>query len=113
VWNAYDKRLVDRKGDGIMPRGDGTGPMGMGPMTGRCAGYCLGYAAQPMYRRGGRGSYYTTGMPGWARFGNFRYPDTDEVIFDEKERLDMQAQFLERQLEHVKKRLDSYKDETK
>ncbi len=28
-----------------MPRGDGTGPMGMGPMTGRGAGYCAGYAA--------------------------------------------------------------------
>ena len=27
-----------------MPRGDGTGPMGMGPMTGRAAGYCAGYS---------------------------------------------------------------------
>ena len=26
-----------------MPRGDGTGPMGMGSMTGRAAGYCAGY----------------------------------------------------------------------
>jgi len=25
-----------------MPRGDGTGPAGMGPMTGRAAGYCAG-----------------------------------------------------------------------
>ena len=40
-----------------MPFGDGTGPMGLGPMTGRGAGYCAGYlapgfmtpmAAQPM-----------------------------------------------------------------
>ncbi|MBN1152457.1 MAG: DUF5320 domain-containing protein [Dehalococcoidia bacterium] len=28
-----------------MPRGDGTGPMGMGPMTGRGAGYCSGAGA--------------------------------------------------------------------
>ncbi len=28
-----------------MPRGNGTGPNGMGPMTGRGAGYCAGYAA--------------------------------------------------------------------
>lgn len=28
-----------------MPRGDGTGPMGMGPMTGRGAGYCVGFVA--------------------------------------------------------------------
>lgn len=25
-----------------MPFGDGTGPRGMGPMTGRGAGYCIG-----------------------------------------------------------------------
>ena len=28
-----------------MPGGDGTGPGGMGAMTGRAAGYCAGYAA--------------------------------------------------------------------
>ncbi len=46
-----------------MPRGDRTGPMGMGPMTGRAAGFCAGYgtpgfANQPGMgrpRRGGRG----------------------------------------------------------
>ncbi len=26
-----------------MPGGDRTGPMGMGPMTGRASGYCAGY----------------------------------------------------------------------
>jgi len=26
-----------------MPRGDGTGPAGQGPMTGRATGYCAGY----------------------------------------------------------------------
>ena len=26
-----------------MPRGDGTGPAGFGPLTGRGAGYCAGY----------------------------------------------------------------------
>lgn len=26
-----------------MPAGDGTGPAGLGPMTGRAAGYCAGY----------------------------------------------------------------------
>jgi len=26
-----------------VPRGDGTGPAGMGPMTGRAAGFCAGY----------------------------------------------------------------------
>ena len=35
-----------------MPFGDGTGPMGLGPMTGRGAGYCAGFGtagfANPM-----------------------------------------------------------------
>ena len=65
-----------------MPRGDGSGPAGMGPMTGRAAGYCAGYAvpgfANPYIRggrafggrgRGWRNMYYATGVPGWARFG--------------------------------------------
>ena len=69
-----------------MPGGDGTGPMGLGPMTGRAAGLCAGYPV-PGYmnpiagrgfwgggqgRGGGRGWrhwYYATGLPGWARFG--------------------------------------------
>ena len=76
-----------------MPRGDGTGPAGMGPMTGRAAGYCAGYPV-PGYmnpvdgrgyrgwgrgfwgRGGGRGWrnwYYATGLPGWARAG-YGYP---------------------------------------
>ena len=39
-----------------MPRGDRTGPDGLGPMTGRAAGFCAGYAA-PGYMNpvGGRG----------------------------------------------------------
>jgi hypothetical protein len=40
-----------------MPWGDGTGPMGYGPMTGRGAGYCVvpltGYA-NPVFGRGFR-----------------------------------------------------------
>ena len=29
----------------VMPRGDRTGPMGMGSMTGRRVGFCAGFAA--------------------------------------------------------------------
>jgi len=47
-----------------MPFGDGTGPAGMGPMTGRAAGYCAGYPV-PGYMNpavGGAG-FYGAGMP--------------------------------------------------
>jgi len=38
-----------------MPRGDGTGPAGLGPMTGRAAGYCAGYGVPGfMNPNGGR-----------------------------------------------------------
>jgi len=52
-----------------MPAGDGTGPLGFGPMTGRAAGYCAGYPVpgymNPIPGRGflGRGfapAYYPT-----------------------------------------------------
>jgi len=67
-----------------MPRGDGTGPAGLGPMTGRAAGYCAGYPVpgymNPIPGRGlwgwgrGRGAgrgwrnwFYATGLTGWQR----------------------------------------------
>lgn len=42
-----------------MPAGDGTGPVGIGPMTGRAAGYCAGYD-RPGYATPGGG--YGVGM---------------------------------------------------
>ena len=49
VRNDDDQRLMADKNLATtrrfkMPGGDGTGPAGMGPMTGRAAGYCVGYA---------------------------------------------------------------------
>ena len=52
-----------------MPRGDGTGPAGMGPMTGRAAGYCAGNPV-PGYANptGGRGFGFGFGRGGgWGR----------------------------------------------
>jgi hypothetical protein len=94
-----------------MPRGNRTGPAGMGPMTGRGLGYCAGYGApgyanpapgfglgrDPGWRGGGRGwrhQYYATG-PGW------RPMTTDEEV----ELLKHQAQVLQQELDAVAKRL--------
>jgi len=43
-----------------MPRGDGTGPGGMGPMTGRAAGFCAGYD-RPGYANPIPGGRYGSG----------------------------------------------------
>ena len=49
-----------------MPRGDGTGPGGLGPMTGRAAGYCAGYSVpgymNPSGGRLGLGFGYGRGL---------------------------------------------------
>jgi hypothetical protein len=50
---------IERKEVTNMPRGDGTGPAGLGPMTGRAAGFCAGYS-MPGYMNpvAGRAGFY-------------------------------------------------------
>jgi len=99
-----------------MPRGDGTGPMGLGPMTGRRAGYCAGYdapgCANPAprlglargFRGGGRGwrnMFYATGLPRWARAG-FAPPAPQQEV----EALKEQAGRLKDQLDAINKRIE-------
>ncbi len=45
-----------------MPYGDGTGPLGMGPMTGRAAGYCAGYTAPGFANPNWGGGYRGRGV---------------------------------------------------
>ena len=57
-----------------MPFGDGTGPAGMGPMTGRAAGFCAGYPV-PGYMNpaGGRAGFYGAGIPTVGPYGAGAY----------------------------------------
>lgn len=103
-----------------MPRGDGTGPMGMGSMTGRGMGYCAGYAAPGFVNSGfgmGRGRgfrrmHYATGLPGWVRYGAYPYGSAPNAYqmpdVNEKEILQKQADFLEKQLNDVRERLKGF-----
>jgi hypothetical protein len=102
-----------------MPRGDGTGPLGMGPMIGRGVGFCApGYANSIGcgfglgQRRGFRRMFYATGSPRSVRSGtqniNGAYFPSD---VDEKEFLRQQVKFLEDQLDDVKKRLEEFKED--
>lgn len=57
-----------------MPRGDGTGPLGQGPMTGRGVGYCAsnaaaGFASRPAIGRG-LGGPGGGGWPGGGKGGH-------------------------------------------
>jgi len=110
-----------------MPRGDRTGPEGMGPMTGRAAGFCAGYNmpgyANPAMGRGcgmGRGGFgssfggggrgwrnqfFATGQPGWMRFGG--YPGTGAGVNPEQEKavLKNQAEALQSEVDAIRNRL--------
>jgi len=109
-----------------MPRGDGTGPVGAGSMTGRAAGYCAGHqmpgCANPIGGRGfwgcGRGGgrgwrnrFWATGLPGWAGTGNGLRGATAGVgtpaaELDEVEALRRQAQSLEGTLGEIQIRIE-------
>jgi len=111
-----------------MPGGDRTGPAGMGPRTGRGAGYCSGYPvpgyANPVAGRGvgfGRGRgfwgggggrgwrnwYYATGLTGWQRTGG-AWPWAAPAMPTREQELDGlkgQAEDLEDTLEGIRKRI--------
>ena len=79
-----------------MPRGDGTGPMGNGPMSGRGFGNCTGYGA-------GRGSFgfgFGRGLCNRARM--FFSPNQNT----EKSFLQKEADVLQNRLNFVRNRLD-------
>ena len=96
-----------------MPRGDRTGPAGLGQMTGRGAGYCTGFNA-PGYTAGGGGlgfgrgigrRFCSTGFRSRPRYGAFNGGFAEPV--NEKELLSSQADFLSNQLNEIKKRLEN------
>jgi len=116
-----------------MPGGDGTGPGGMGPMTGRAAGFCAGYSvpgyANPVGGRGyfgwGRGGgwgrrnwYYATGLPGWARAGygmpawggyasgTYGYPNAYPGSFPAAPTAEQERQALKQQSEYLQQSLN-------
>jgi len=132
----------ERKEVTTMPAGDRTGPAGMGPMTGRGAGYCAGYGVpgymNPGFGRGlgrgfgrgvgfgggGRGRrnwYYATGLTGWQRAG-MGYPVYGSVPYNpgyaptkeqEMEMLKEQAKYLEDTMSEINKRISELEAEKK
>ncbi len=119
-----------------MPRGDRTGPTGMGARTGRGAGYCGGYG-MPGYANPGQGAgygmgfgrgrgfggrgwrfgFFATGLPGWMRpvgHSAARAYSTRSAPLDpeaEKRALESHAGVLEEDLALVRKRLSEIEGE--
>jgi hypothetical protein len=93
---AGDGEEINRKEVMDMPFGDGTGPLGLGSMTGRAAGFCAGFGRPgfanptpgyphpygygyltPVWPRWGYGVGRGFGRGfgrGWRRWGSYGYP---------------------------------------
>ncbi len=110
-----------------MPRGDRTGPLGMGSMSGRGAGNCQG-AAAPGFNRSGQGlgwggrcrgkagggfgwrnMFFATGLPGWARVAAPGTGSDYSAADPEQERVALKgrAEALGAELEQIKSRLNA------
>ena len=89
-----------------MPRGDQTGPMGKGPMSGRRAGRCANSGARERnlsgFGTGGHGCrrmYYETGLPGFMREGEDVQPIREkDVLKAEVERLEKRMSELQEEI---------------
>jgi hypothetical protein len=128
------KVFKSKKRRQIMPLGDRTGPLGMGPMTGRAAGYCAGYSVpgymNPIPGRGffgrgrgrgwfgrgmgrgfgrGRGmGYFAGGFPGWGYYGAPAYPYPSELSPEEEvSLLKEDAKVLKQQLKELQGYIDT------
>ncbi len=112
-----------------MPGGNGTGPAGMGPMTGRGAGFCAGYntpgytnsvGGRGMGMGRGRGMGFGRGMGygrgfGWAGVGNVgAYPvPMGQALTQEQELegLKGQAESIENSLDQIKARIEALQNQ--
>ena len=113
-----------------MPSRDGTGPMGMGPMTGRGMGLCAevvvpgainmtpgrgfgmgcgrgfrgcgggGRGPSAGLRAGWRNMFYAMGLPGWARGGVPATAPAQELAV-----LKQQAEHISSALENIRQRI--------
>ena len=118
-----------------MPWGDGTGPLGTGPMTGRAGGFCAGFnvpgSANPIPGRGlgfgrgrgrgrgfGRGFWSRRGF-GWGAVPNWgfapQYAQAPDPYFrisaeEERQMLQNEAQYLRDSLANIEQRLKELED---
>lgn len=113
-----------------MPAGNGTGPMGMGSMTGRAAGYCAGNSGpghMSTVAGGGRGQGQGRGGRGCRGFngpragwGGNRGPMMPGVPFNatptasqEIDALKGQSEYFENTLGGIRKRIEELEAEKK
>lgn len=110
-----------------MPRGNGTGPAGMGPMTGRGAGFCAGFNTPGYMNRtvgGGMGMGFGRGRGmgngfGWRQqaawapnYAPAAYAPVAPSPQQEMDMLKNQAAALSQQMDAIQDRLDQLSSQT-
>ena len=104
-----------------MPRGDGTGPFGQGPMSGRGPGYCRGVGRSNEGSAGGGGNgpgfggrglgarlrnrFRKSFIPTWSRLGSSSN-ECDGISNLDREELKGLARELEQTMKLINERLD-------
>jgi hypothetical protein len=96
-----------------MPGGDRTGPLGLGPRTGRGFGYCTGFGDPGFFGYRGRGRGFGRGF-GWRWAGGvypppYNVPYYPPSIAGEKTYLEEEIKVLREQITGLEKRLDELK----
>ena len=108
-----------KKEEVIMPRGDKTGPEGLGPLTGRRMGYCTGNdnpgfanLTPGFGRRFSRGSNRWFGRGRGMSFGGGYgyFPDENIPNVTEKTALENEIRILKDHLASLEKRLSESKE---
>ena len=110
-----------------MPGGNGTGPAGAGPMTGRGAGFCAGFKV-PGFANFGVRRGFGLGLGRGGRMGRSRgfgrgfgfnraggpYPTSQDLSADQElEALKEQAEFLQNNLSQVSERIEQLEKENR
>ncbi|MFP4117096.1 MAG: DUF5320 domain-containing protein [Candidatus Aenigmatarchaeota archaeon] len=96
-----------------MPRGDGTGPRGQGPRTGRGLGYCAGYDSPGFTKGAPRGGAGFRRRPrrGFRPVRRRALPAREPTREDEVEVLREEKEVLKKEMESIEKRLEELEGE--
>ena len=114
TWRSSNVAIARRRDE--MPGGDGTGPTGVGPLTGWGRGVCgrpggAGRVSNGEVRRGGRGRrnrFWATGRAGWNRWAPpapYR-AEAESALDSERRWLKERSAALEAEHRNIRARLE-------
>jgi hypothetical protein len=104
-----------------MPRGNGNGPEGFGPRTGKGAGFCNGFDHPGFVnsgmggRRAGFGyrrNFQSGFMPAWRSRGCDTFVPNEPTTVQKKEFLENEINLMKKHLNELEKQFETMTDES-